>query len=99
MKYVLDASVAVCIALPTAMTPKAQRLLDDYVLHVHALLLRRPTLPKWLARSRKASVKSISVGVRCSTVLGQLPPSIRWIRSQLPLAALAAYPPEIHPTV
>src|SRR5687768_11824585 len=38
MKYVLDASVAVRIALPTAVTPKAQRLLDDYVLHVHALI-------------------------------------------------------------
>jgi predicted nucleic acid-binding protein len=38
MKYVVDASVAVRIALPTAVTPKAQRLLDDHALQVHALI-------------------------------------------------------------
>jgi predicted nucleic acid-binding protein len=38
MKYVLDASVAVRIALPTTVTPKAQRLLDDYALQVHELI-------------------------------------------------------------
>lgn len=38
MKYVLDASVAVRIALPTAETPKAQQLLDDYALQVHELI-------------------------------------------------------------
>ena len=38
MKYVLDASVAVRIALPTAETPKAQQLLDDYAHQVHELI-------------------------------------------------------------
>ena len=38
MKYVLDASVAVRIALPTSETPKAQQLLDDYAHQVHELM-------------------------------------------------------------
>ncbi len=38
MKYVLDASVAVRVALPTALTPKARQLLDDYALQVHELI-------------------------------------------------------------
>ena len=38
MKYVLDASVAVRIALPTSVTPKAQLLLDDYARQIHELI-------------------------------------------------------------
>lgn len=38
MKYVLDASVAVRVALPTAATPKAQKLLADYALQAHELI-------------------------------------------------------------
>jgi predicted nucleic acid-binding protein len=38
MKYVLDASVALRVVLPTAVTPKAVRLRDDLRAGIHELM-------------------------------------------------------------
>ena len=38
MKYVLDASVAICWVIPRPLTPKAVRLRDEYQRQIHELL-------------------------------------------------------------
>ncbi|MFL5240532.1 MAG: type II toxin-antitoxin system VapC family toxin [Gemmataceae bacterium] len=38
MKYVVDASVAICWAIPRPLTPQAVRLRDEYQRQVHELL-------------------------------------------------------------
>src|SRR5260370_18393840 len=38
MKYVLDASVAICWVIPRRLTPKAVRLRDEYQRQIHELL-------------------------------------------------------------
>src|SRR5262249_2398948 len=38
MKYVLDASVAICWVIPRPLSPKAVRLRDDYLQQIHELL-------------------------------------------------------------
>jgi predicted nucleic acid-binding protein len=38
MKYVLDASVAICWVIPRPLTPKAVRLRDEYRRQIHELL-------------------------------------------------------------
>ena len=38
MKYVLDASVALCWVIPRPLTPKAVRLRDEYQRTIHELL-------------------------------------------------------------
>ena len=35
MKYVLDASVAICWVIPRPLTPKADRLRDEYQRQIH----------------------------------------------------------------
>ena len=39
MKYVLDASVALCWVIPRPLTPKAVRLRDEYQRKIHELLI------------------------------------------------------------
>ena len=38
MKYVLDASVAICWVIPRPLSPKAVRLRDEYLQQIHELL-------------------------------------------------------------
>lgn len=38
MKYVLDVSVAICWVIPRPLTPKADRLRDEYQRQIHELL-------------------------------------------------------------
>ena len=38
MRYVLDASVAICWVIPRLLTPKAVRLRDEYQGQIHELL-------------------------------------------------------------
>jgi hypothetical protein len=38
MKYVLDASVAICWVIPRPLTPKAHRLRNEYQGHIHELI-------------------------------------------------------------
>jgi predicted nucleic acid-binding protein len=38
MKYVLDASVALCWVIPRPLTPKAVRLRDEYLRNTHELI-------------------------------------------------------------
>jgi predicted nucleic acid-binding protein len=38
MKYVLDASAALRCVLPTAVTPRALRLIDEFVQQIHELI-------------------------------------------------------------
>src|SRR5438105_11991686 len=38
MKYVLDASVAICWVIPRPLSPKAIRLRDEYLRQIHELL-------------------------------------------------------------
>src|SRR5262245_38726428 len=38
MKYVLDASVAICWVIPRSLSPKAIRLRDEYRQNIHELL-------------------------------------------------------------
>lgn len=38
MKYILDVSVAICWVIPRPLTPKANRLRDEYQRQIHELL-------------------------------------------------------------
>jgi hypothetical protein len=47
MRYVLDASVAICWVIPRPLTPKALRLRDEY-----QTVTRPMASPRWFVSSR-----------------------------------------------
>lgn len=63
MKYVLDASVALCWAIPRPLTPKALQLRDEYQRKVHELLAPAIFLDEVASALTKAErQKEIAVG-------------------------------------
>jgi predicted nucleic acid-binding protein len=63
MKYVLDASVALCWVIPRPLTPKAVRLRDEYRQKIHELLAPTVFIDEVAAALTKAErQKDIAVG-------------------------------------
>jgi predicted nucleic acid-binding protein len=63
MKYVLDASVALCWVIPRPLTPKAVRLRDEYRLKIHELLAPAVFIDEVAGALTKAErQKDIAVG-------------------------------------
>jgi hypothetical protein len=63
MKYVLDASVAICWVIPRPLTPKAIRLRDEYQRQIHELLAPAVFLDEVAGALTKAErQKDIAVG-------------------------------------
>ena len=63
MKYVLDASVALCWVIPRPLTPKAVRLRDEYRQKIHELLAPTVFIDEVAAALTKAErQKDITVG-------------------------------------
>lgn len=67
MKYVLDASVAICWVIPRPLSPKAIGLRDDYRRQIHELLAPTVFIDEVAAALTKAErQKDISVGEAAS---------------------------------
>src|SRR5262249_57251172 len=63
MKYVLDASVAICWVIPRPLTPKAVRLRDEYQRQIHELLAPAVFIDEVAGALTKAErQKDIAVG-------------------------------------
>jgi predicted nucleic acid-binding protein len=63
MKYVLDASVAICWVIPRPLTPKAIRLRDEYQRQIHELLAPAVFIDEVAGALTKAErQKDIAVG-------------------------------------
>ncbi len=63
MKYVIDASVAVCWVIPRPLTPKAVQLRDEYQRQIHELLAPTVFLDEVAGALTKAErQKDISIG-------------------------------------
>ena len=63
MKYVLDASVAICWVIPRPLTPKAVRLRDEYQRQIHELLAPAAFIDEVAGALTKAErQKGIAVG-------------------------------------
>ena len=63
MKYVLDASVAICWVIPRPLTPKAVRLRDEYRRQIHELLAPAVFIDEVAGALTKAErQKDIAVG-------------------------------------
>ena len=63
MKYVLDASVAICWVIPRPLTPKAVRLRDEYLRQIHELLAPAVFIDEVAGALTKAErQKDIAVG-------------------------------------
>ena len=63
MKYVLDASVAICWVIPRPLKPKADRLRDEYQRRIHELLAPAVFIDEVAGALTKAErQKDIAVG-------------------------------------
>ena len=78
MKYVLDASVAICWVIPRSLTPKAVRLRGEYQRQIHELLAPADFIDEVAGALTKAErQKDIAVGQAVplyAKVMNSLPP-------------------------
>jgi len=74
MKYVLDASVALCWVIPRPLTPKAVRLRDEYGRNIHELLAPAVFIDEVAGALTKAErQKDITVGQAAPPLLQGIP--------------------------